>query len=218
MAVTQHLWAMATDPAWHSAIAAWAIFVVTAIAAGYGVPAALAAAKTFRLESEPVILVRQLGREETPPHDPARLLNDFVVDGTPLLRDGVTLREGRDSDSTHPNMQASLNKSVVFELHNAGRSPALLVEIPFKVTVPTFLPERDADNMTPEVGTQHGSGLITLPGIGAGESVYVLLQNLSGNEATLTAEEVGHYVRIEDRGRKASDLAVVAVRPFHLHA
>lgn len=87
--IAQFLEAILTDAAWSVAIATWCLLLVTGIAAYIGLRAARAAANTFQLEAEPVVLVRQLEREEKPPHNPARLLQSFTVAGTPLLADGV---------------------------------------------------------------------------------------------------------------------------------
>lgn len=165
--------AIFTDPAWSVAIATWLLLLVTGLAAFFGIRAAVAAANTFQLESEPVVLVRQLERGEDAPHDPVRLLQQFVVVGTPVLDEGFELREWRLSDKSNPNAELALNKGVTIEIHNAGRSPALAVKLPFSISVP-ILPERDPDPGEPSDRTKEGTGAIVLPGIAANTSIYVL--------------------------------------------
>ena len=209
--MAQFLKAIFTDPAWSVAIATWSLLLVTGIAAYIGLRAARAAANTFQLEAEPVVLVRQLEREEKPPHDPAQLLQSFTVTGTPLLADGVELRKWRDTDTSHANAQLALNKSVVLEIQNSGRSPALAVRIPFNVSVPVFLDERDPESGVPLVGTKEGSGYIVLAGIAPSSSVYVTVDNLLGNEATLVAHDFGDYIRIEGKAKKLRPLPIIAL-------
>lgn len=200
--------AIFTDAGWITAIATWGLLFVTGIAAYFGIKAAVSAANTYRLESQPVVLVHQLVREEEAPHDPAHLLRQFTVDGTPLLADGIELREWRYSDGGHPNAQLSANKSITLEIHNAGRSPALAVRVPFTVSVPVFTDIHAPDG--PEVGRKTGMGYVTVPGIAANASVYVIVENLLGNEATLIAHDFGDYVRIAGKSKKLASLPIIA--------
>ena len=208
-------YAIFQDAAWSAALAAWSVFVVTALAAGFGVPAAIAAAKTFQLESDPIILIREKPVEESIPPGPGLpIAGCFVVAGMPLIGDGVELREESPNDASNPNFRISLNKSVTVILHNAGRSPALAVRVPFTLTVPydPDVRDRDPESDSFDIREKEGAGAIVLPGIGPNESIYVSVQNLLGNAATLTAKSFGTCTRIEGRKHKERPLAIVALR------
>lgn len=225
MTLGHTLCAIFQDPAWSAAVAAWLgaaaawfLLVVAGVSALYAVPAAIAAAKTFQLESNPVILIREKLLEEPLPQDIQFMPFVFVVDGMPLIADGIELREETPGDISHPNWALTVNKHVILILRNAGRSAALAVRIPFEVQVPVYLGfgERDPESHPSDIGCKKGSGAITLPGIGPGETVCALLQNLVGNAVTLTAASFGTCTRIEGGRQKEHPMAIIALRDITL--
>jgi hypothetical protein len=218
--------ALFQDSGWSVAIATWLLICITALAAGFGVPTAIAAAKTFRLESDPVILVRKLTEANRPfvggsgmlPAAPGLdVTAAYVVDGMPLVVDGIELRPRRPQDANHPNATLAAKKITSLVIHNAGRSPAIAVAIPFSVTTPVHV---DLSHVDPEelsdVQDLVGYGEVELPGIGAGESVVVQVTNLLGNAAVLKAAELGTSLRIEGTKRIGRALPIVALEEIIL--
>jgi hypothetical protein len=206
------------DPIWSAAIAAWLLVAVTAIAAGFGVPAAIAAAKTFRLESEPVILVRKAPTAVSVGLEPAAAAV-LVVDGMPRVIDGIELRRARANDQNHPNAALAAGHKTTLEIHNAGRSPAVAVALPFSVTTPVSV---DLHQIDPEElsGDRDlvGVGNIEVAGIGAGETVTAEITNLLGNAVVLKASELGMCLRIDGKKRVSRPLPVVALEEIILPA
>lgn len=214
MAILYH--ALFQDPTWSAAIATWLLFFVTALAAGFGVPVAIAAAKTFRLESDPVILVRKALFEASSTLDltlvsaASEVTAAFVVDGMPLVADGIELRSARPRDASHPNARVARTTSLI--VHNAGRSPAVAITIPISVTTPVHV---DLMHVDPEelsdVRDVVGFGQIEVHGIEAGASVIVEVKNLLGNAVVLKVAELGTCLRIEGTKRTPKTVPIVAL-------
>jgi hypothetical protein len=114
---------MFADPAWGTDYATWGLLFVTLAAVIVGGIAALSASRTYELESQTVIIVRQLEREERVENvDPARLLPSFTVAPKPTLAEGIELREPLPNDAHDAN--ASLpGRYTTLEIQNLGRSP-----------------------------------------------------------------------------------------------
>lgn len=203
------------DAASSTATATWGLFIVTSMTAAFGIRLAQSAARTYELESNPVVLVRQLEQEETPPHDPARLLQTFVIDGKPILVDGIELRDLRPSDRAHPN--ASLSQHTLLEIQNVGRSPALEIKIPFGVSVP-IISRDNPDEETGGIDTRlvEGGGNLVLPGLAANAVVFVMVDSLVGNQVTLKAAEVGTCTRIDGIKRTPHSLPIISLADIRI--
>jgi hypothetical protein len=215
--VLDHIhYAIFQDAAWSAAVAAWLILLVTTLAAGFGVPAAIAAAKTFQLESDPIILIREKDPVEqvTLPYDAPI----FVVSGKPLIADGIELRERRPSDDFDPNAGLAWVTRVGIVLHNAGRSPAIAIKIPVTVTTQIYSDWRAGDGDPGEIETLEGRGVVALNGIDANSTTYVFIENLLGNAVILTVQPTGSCVEIRGEKRRERLLGVVALQDITLPA
>ena len=186
------------DPAWQTALATWGLVVIAFFAAKW-------ALHTYELESEPVIVLRQLEREEHLPVDTSRLARAFVIDGTPTVSVGLELRvQGPNDVAPGPTTFA------VIEFRNVGRSPAIGVRVPFRVSVPVA--DRESmDETGVDTVIKRGSGEIIIDAIPSQASTYVIVTNLLGTQVTMEAFQSGKQLDISDRKRrKEKDITVVA--------
>jgi len=202
----------AAHAAWVGSIATVLMLFVTALAAWFGVRAAQAASKTYRLESDPVISIDRAVFDAATFIDRPR---SFVLDGTPTVDKGIELRDIRDNDTNHPNWKLSNGHQTVLSLYNAGRSPALAVILPVTVTLTVAEDFRDVEKDDfPAIREKTGEGTIAISGVGANASAKIQVFNLLGNYATLSFADRGECIRVDDGGKKPARLAVVAMESF----
>ena len=244
----------ATQAAIQTAHATWALFgataalvVITFLAVLFGKRAADSATKTYRLEAEPVLVITQSRSRSDA--DSVSLDRLYVITGNPALVDGLVLRRWERGDrsgprfpdvaSTGPTMvtseQAIPWKSVILAIHNAGRSPAVQVEVDVEVSCgalqspgATMLGfEADADaGPSDELassgrvsGIQHGSGIIRLPAIAPQSTVSVRIENHLGTDVQLHPRPQGRQVDwLDDRRARRTIAVVVADAPYRINA
>jgi len=224
-----------------TAHATWALFgataalvLITLAAVFFGKRAADSATKTYRLEAEPVLVLTKQGfgfvqvdRNHIPPDQ------IYVVTGNPALVDGLVLRRQQRDDRLGPhypdrspvgptNLTAEQQApwwSLNLEIHNAGRAPAVQVELDVDLTCRVFqteppmlgfVPDANAStDGTPIAGTLHGGGTLTLPAIAPQSKVLVRIENHLGIGARLTPRMQGRQVDWLDARRTTQTIQVV---------
>ncbi len=215
---------------WVLAGATLALVFITGFAVFFGKRAADSAAKAFRLEAEPVLVITQSQSNDVTE-------NIYVIAGNPALADGLVLREPRTDDlhgphdpgfsSTGPTSltpeQTIPWKSILLAIHNAGRSTAVQVEIDVEVTCGalqspgTTLVGFEADAAAGDAlessgmtsGIQRGSGTICLPAITPQSTALVWVQNHLGTEARLVPLPKGRQADWLDNRRVPRPITVV---------
>ncbi len=239
----------ATQAATQTAHATWALFgataalvIITGLAVLFGKRAADSATKTYRLEAEPVLVITQSWSDN--------IAEDlYVIAGNPALVNGLVLREKQTGDlpgprfpgfaSTGPTMVTSEQtipwKHLSLAIHNAGRSPAVQVEVDVEVTCGALQTpgttmvgfEADADaGPSDELassgwisGIQRGSGVIRLPAIAPQSTVSVRIENYLGTDVQLHPRPQGRQVDwLDDRRAHRTIAVVVADAPYRINA
>jgi hypothetical protein len=205
-------------PEWQTAIATWAIFgatlalvVVTVGAVIVGGLAARSATETFRLEAEPLLVVKPRVNDETK-------LPTYLITGNPSLSEGLVLRGWTQSDDDQQRQWPS----VILQFQNVGRSPALIVNLDVEVNVPMIVrPGNEVKGFEPDAtqqsetgfdrtGVQHGGGIVSLPSVAPLASVEVRIQNRLGLIATVVLPEKGQQLKWYARTRATSNISVVS--------
>ncbi len=236
----------AAQAALQTAHATWALFDVTAalvlitgLAVFFGKRAADLANNTYRLEAEPVLILTAADRWTTPQagRDSIPLERTYVITGAPALIDGLVLRRWQKGDRSGPrdpglstSSPTSLTPeqqkpwwSLVLQIQNAGRSPAVQVEIDVDLARPALLQpgqrmvgfESDPDELTDSgsvdlsVGTQRGNGTVKIPAIGPQSTVLIRIENHLGDQARLTPRTEGRQVDWRDRRRATRPIAII---------
>jgi hypothetical protein len=206
-----------SDPTWQTAIATWAIVAVTLAAAIVGGYAALTAARAFRLESQPVLVLRQLDREERPPVTESRLLQTFVVGVK-----GATIYEGVELRlETEADRRQQQGGEIVVEFRNVGRSPAIAVRVTFTVETPimsdiSVIDWNQSGVPAAPVIMQRGHGEVLIDAIPAQTSVYVVIATTVLNVITLRAARDGVHTEILGNSRRIARLPIVAPGPLQI--
>ncbi len=208
---------MFTDPAWSVASATWGLLLVTLAAVVVGGIAALSASRTYDLELQPVIIVRQLEMVERVESGDATVSpQSFTVAPKPTLAEGIELRENLAKDHHDPNVSL-VNCNTRLELTNVGRSAALDVCIPFTVSA-SYMCKEDINFETGRCGahTQEGQGNIVVSGIAPNATTCIIVHSLIGVPVTLKAADFGTCTRIEGAKKKRRPLAVVSLRDIQI--
>lgn len=231
----------ATQAALQTAFATWGLFgatvalmLITGCAVFVGWRAAESATKTYRLEAEPVLVITDAGSGFVQV-DRDHIARDqiYVITGNPALVDGLVLRQSQRDDRPGPHypdrspsgptvLTAEQNKpwwSLHLEIQNAGRAPAVQVEIDIDLTCGTFqtepptagfVPDANAStDGTPIAGVQHGHGTLTLPAIAPQSKVLVRIENHCGVGASLIPRAEGRQVDWLDARRAVKAIPVV---------
>ncbi len=234
----------ATQAALQTADATWALFgataalvLITGLAVLFGKRAADSATKTYRLEAEPVLVLTKAGpggiHRVDPVRDPVSLDQIYVVTGNPALVDGLVLRRWKRDDRLGPHWPERSTSgptditqeqrapwwSLNLKIHNAGRAPAVQVELDVDLTCGAlqsgapmvgFVPDPNAPtDGTRITGIQHGSGTLTLPAIAPQSTVLVRIENHLGVGARLTPRTQGRQVDWLDVRRATRAIQVV---------
>ena len=201
------------------AICTGLLVVATALAVYFGARAATSAANTYHLESEPIITIRLI---EGP--NEGLLLNriiptDYIVRGKPALADGIeigalTANEARQSvgGSGMPR------PSILLEVQNLGRSPALDLRIPFRATVANSSKERILRSMSGERDGDEAAFVavneVKLLGVAAQSAAYLRVSHDFGISATIMPQDEA-TIRTLKRSKKArQSITVVSGGPF----
>ena len=205
-------------PEWQTAIATWALFVVTLGAVIVGGFAATSAARSYALEAEPVVVVREwtvLDEVSAPSEKSrARLARVYVVAPKNTLAEGMVLRpfdlsiddpnHGKTGYVENPPEKPQL----MFAVRNVGRSPAVDVEINWKLRTPIFLGKPDLNNI--KATEQTGGGVIRIAALPPQEVVYLRITNSLGTAVKVSIDPIGTQTDWRTKRRPRKAIAVVA--------
>jgi hypothetical protein len=208
-----------TDAAWYSAMAAGALVVITAVATIVGGRAAQSAARTYRLESEPLIVVRKASQQNQD-HASADL---YIVLAPKAVAEGLELRKWRLEDNTMAEGWTAADvggqpraKRLTFEIRNVGRSPAVEPVITWDLSTPTLPTPTTKVLADLEPVTAVGAGFMRLPSLPAGDVAYVIVENRLTSRVTLKAYQDGFQTDWTLRKRTRMSIAVVASTEFSI--
>lgn len=186
------------QPEWWTASGTWALVLVTAVAAGIGLWAGITAKNVFVLESEPV-LVLDLLVERVDTHV------WYFIDYVPGQGKGIEFRPARAGEKVWGNQGRNIS------IRNVGRSPAVGVTVPIRVTTESL----DGSGIGKPT-TYEGRGRIIANGIAPQTPYYIRVINLLGGPANLVADAWGTQLVWNDPKRvskgepKTRPLAVVS--------
>jgi hypothetical protein len=214
-----------------SAYAEWALALITFLGVAVGALAAFSALKSVRLESEPVVVVKdgesnQYLRSAGSFTMPETIYTVYVVAGNPTLAQGIVLRPHAPSDERQEDISVTGERKswpkVMLQVENVGRSPAIGVEIDFDLSmpmpanprqvIPDFEPEGDprTGGFVMVRGRSRGFGTIRFDAIPARTVETVTIENRVGLLVALTARNVGRQIRWTERRRRTAKIAIVA--------
>jgi hypothetical protein len=209
---------------WWLVIATGVLVAVTLGAVIVGGLAARSATETYRLEAEPVLIVTSTvdkGEADLP---------RYVVAGNPALAQGLVLRPWVPSDGptaqqglVAPYGGTTLMPSVLLDVENVGRSPAVDVEIDIVASIRTsykpgieavgFVADKDDVRDTLDwnrMGTQSGTGIVRLPAVGPQRRAQVRVENALGLQVKLDVGQNGRQLRWDTKARKVATIPVIS--------
>ena len=233
MTVSDQAAVLAAQAAQQTATATWWLFGATAVVAvftiaiaGIGFYAARSALDTYRLEAEPVLVITVV-KDTT-----QEIFPRYVVTGNPSLAEGLKLRLWQPADdpalqqgaTAVPYGGGSRRPSMILEIVNVGRSPAIGVELGLDLRVGiTIKPGEEVDGFVEEPaypgvesalpmrsGVQKGTGMITIPATAPQSKVQVRVENCTGLSPTFTFLPFGHQVRWNMKSRRVDRIAVIS--------
>ena len=200
-----------------TAIATSLLVGITGVATWVGGRAASSAAATYRLESEPVIVVHEFtadpGAVSIALVTQMRTAPRYVIDATGPVVDGIQLHE---RPAREPGGPASTVPTICLELTNVGRSPAVDVALEWNLSIPTLL-KRSTRLQDFEAAIAFGNGTMRIPAIAAGSSVFAFIENRLGNVVTLDAASRGSQADWRSTSRGRVPIEVVASDAFKFH-
>jgi hypothetical protein len=221
---------VAAQAAEQTANATWALFwATTALAAftialvGIGLIGARSAFAAYQLESEPVLVVTCATELRYPP-------TIYVIDGNPSLAKGLILRPWRHGDGSEGELRSG---SLILDIENLGRSPAMTVELDVDLSVGLALKpgeeavgfdedppdDRTESNFPMRSGNVRSLGVIPIPGVAAQGIAQILIASHIGLQTRITVRPFGRQLRWHTKRRKTDTIAVVSPsEPFTVEA
>ena len=191
---------------------------MTSVAVVVGGFAAISAARTYALEAEPVIVVRQqtLAEALSATDEEKRRMQAaplYVVTPNPTLHDGITLRSYAEADDPNYGQSGRVatpipKPAIVFAIQNIGRSPAVDITIEWVARTPMFL-EKPTDLNNLKVGEQVGTGETRIAALAPHDVVYLRIENLTGNSVKLTVKPLGRQTNGRTTRRLKKKITVV---------
>jgi hypothetical protein len=211
----EHVTVIAT-PEWQTAIATWALVLITLAAVVVGAWAALSAASTYRLESEPVIALSVVDAQAEAAATEHSVPLSYVVIGKPALADGIELRRLSYGEARQKTGGSGMPRPYIsLQVQNLGRSPAIDLALPIQARVALLSKRsiaRDSqdDYVDLEASEQMATGDVMILGIPAQSSAYVRIYHDFGIEVALSPEQKGS-IAVISRGMQGSKRRPVAV-------
>uniref|UniRef100_E6Q5Q5 Uncharacterized protein n=1 Tax=mine drainage metagenome TaxID=410659 RepID=E6Q5Q5_9ZZZZ len=199
------------------AICTGLLVFATAVAVFFGARAATLAANTYRLESEPIITIRLI---EGP--NEGLLLNrivptDYIVRGKPALADGIEIG-ALTANETRQSVGGSgmPRPSILLEVQNLGRSPALDLRIPFRATVANSSKERILTSTSGERDEAAFVAVneITLLGVASQSAAYLRVFHNFGISATIMPQDEATIRTQKGAKMLRQSITVISGGPF----
>ena len=201
------------------AICTGLLVAATGLAVFFGGRAAMSAANTFRLESEPIITIGLIAE----PHE-GLILNrfvpaDYIVRGKPALADGIEIGALTANEARQLVGGSGMPRpSILLEVQNLGRSPALDLRIPFRATVADISKERILRSMSGERGDDESAYVavneVKLLGVAAQSAAYLRVYHDFGISATIIPQYVATIKTPNGSEKPRQSITVVSGGPF----
>jgi hypothetical protein len=150
------------------------LFIATTAAVIVSALAARSTAEIVRLESEPVITIRAIDTRDEDSVLGSRIPRDYVVGGDLSKLDGLDMREMLEGESTI-GKSGMKRPSILLELQNVGRSPALELAILFDLQAANM----DHDRFNPDRDGSRDDGDGWISGTGSASVLGIAPQALS---------------------------------------
>lgn len=143
----------------------------------------------------------------------------FIISGNPSVAEGLVLRRYNSNDTRERATSGKERPGLQLEIQNAGRSPAIAVEIGVDLSapmlvkpgmvIPDFEPDPDHTEGLVTSGTKRGSGTIALEAIAAGGTASILIENDVGLQVTITPRQFGRQIKWHTKHQPIAPIAVV---------
>lgn len=192
------------------------LVVATVAAVIVGGRAAVSAADTFALESEPVITVRLIETADEERVLGNRVPADYLIVGKPALADGIEIRPMRPGEP-RVGRSGMIRPTLMPEVQNVGRSPALDLAIPFRSSVPDMSKERMLRAMAGERDTEAEfatEGDVKLLGVAAQSAAYVRFFHDFGISVTLSPVGTAAIRSLRRGSNDRVNVTLVSEGPF----
>ncbi|HEY1978212.1 MAG TPA: hypothetical protein VGG89_16790 [Candidatus Baltobacteraceae bacterium] len=192
------------------------LVVATFAAVIVGGRAALSASNTFALESEPVITIRLIETADEERVLGNKIAADYLIVGKPALGDGIEIRPLAPGEP-RTGRAGMIRPSILLEVQNVGRSPALELAIPFRASAADMSKERMVRAMAGARDTKAefvAEGEIKLLGIAAQSVAYVRFFHDFGIIVTLSAVGTATIRPIRGSGAERVNVTLVSEGPF----
>lgn len=192
------------------------LVVATFAAVIVGGRAAVSAADTFALEAEPVITARMIETADEERVLGNRASADYLIVGKPALADEIEIRPMRPGEP-RVGLSGMIRPTLLLEVQNVGRSPALDLAIPFRASVPDMSKERmiramgGARDTEAEFATE---GEVKLLGVAAQSPAYVRFFHDFGISVTLSPVGTATIRSLRRGSSERVNVTLVSEGPF----
>lgn len=209
LTVLSHLHAMLIDPIWETALATWALVLVGIVAAAWGIKTARAAADAFRLEAQPVLLVRNVTTDPAPSDGSTRYAVSYLIERTAPA--GLNFRLATREDDVVRYGTPWIG------LQNVGRSPAMDVRIPVQIIAKVL--ELDLSPNNPENLMSifmRCDGELQVDAIPAQGTAYIAVDRTFSFESELFVAHDATQQNLLSRDRRRQRIPIVLEQGFEL--